>query len=68
MRETYQVVLLGLYRIYWWYIFSLPYERAAMQCGASPNLSGDLAQFVFKISFPKKVVSSTKMFDNKTKV
>ena len=42
MRETYQVALLGLYRGYWWYISSLPYERAVMQRGASPNSSGDL--------------------------
>ena len=58
MRETYQVALLGLYRGYWWYISSLPYERAAMQHGASPNSSGDLSQFVCKISLPKKIVNS----------
>ena len=54
MRWTYQVALLGLYWGYWWYISSLPYERAAMQHEASSNSSGDLAQFVCKISFPKK--------------
>ena len=58
MRETYQVALLGLYRGYWWYISSLPYKRAAMQHGASPNSSGDLSQFVCKISLPKKIVNS----------
>ena len=58
MRWAYQVALLGLYRGYWWYFSSLPYERAVMQRGASPNSSGDIAQFVCKISFPKKVVSS----------
>jgi len=55
MRETYQVALLGLYRGYWWYISSLPYEHAAMQREASPNSSGDLAQFVCKISLPQKI-------------
>ena len=58
MRWTYQVALLGLYWGYWWYISSLPYERAAMQHEASSNSLGDLTQFVCKISFPKKVVSS----------
>ena len=66
MRETYQVALLGLYKGYWWYVSSLPYERAAMQHGASPNSSGDLAQFVCKIRMPKKVFekqSNSMLFD-----
>ena len=54
MRWTYQVALLGLYRGYWWYISSLPCERAAVQRGAPPNSSGNLAQCVCKISLSKK--------------
>ena len=66
MRWTYQVALLGLYRGYWWYISSLPCKRAAVQRGAPPNSSGNLAQCVCKISLSKKVMSSINKSDNKS--
>ena len=58
------MALLVLYRGYWWYIFSLPYERAAVQREAPPNSSGNLAQCVCKISLSKKVVSPMKKIDD----
>ena len=41
------------------------FEREAMQCGASPNSSGDLAQFVCRTSFQKMLWTQGIVSDEK---